>query len=305
MHYDLVLKNSSSFKIVHESCSYLNILLMGPSALLNASLIAAVLLSKERERPCTVLLVNLAVTDLLTGTLSMPAFSIIFRRIFQGKMPCDTAVFILPVFVALNIDSFLTVTTIAVERYTSIFHPYFHAARVTKQVTLAFIGISWLVAILTSIPFLLVVKSVVVNGFIGVFVITGVFIIVYCYARIFWRARELRIQIQSEAARFGQANFSSTEKRLVSIGGLIIVSMVCCCTPLAVDNLLVIFYDKMNGMENVRCLVWTLVMTNSVINPVITYRFCPTVRQVVAKVFTRHINLSCTNSRRRQSVHGL
>ena len=284
--YNMILKNSTSFILINKTCSWINAIMTCPTVIINLSLILAIASLREWKKPCALLLLTLAITDLLNGCVNMPAFFVIYRLFGKGKFPCSIAEFSLPFFIALNIASLVTVTLIAIERYINIFHPYYHSSKISVKKVILCVCLSWLLSVSIALPFIVGVINEALNAFLATIASTSIIINIYCYFRILQRARHLRIQIRNEAARLGHLNFSSTDKRFVAIGGLIVISMVICFMPMVIDNVILAFNRESRAMEDIMCLEWTLIMINSLLNPMITCFFCPVTRRKVMKFLT-------------------
>ena len=289
--YDLLQNNNSSFEAINYSCAWTNILLTCPTTVLNLSLIVALASSRERNKPCTILLLNLAITDMLAGLVNMPLYYLVFRYIAENRDPCFYAKIVVPFSLAVSSASFLTVTLIAIERYVKIFYPFYHVTKLTLRFVTVCVAMLWTVAVLTVTPFFAGVSSVKVNVFVALEAMIGIVLNLYCYFRILLHARKVRLQIRNEAARFGQANRSSTGMRYVLVGALIVLSTVICYAPIAQGKILR-FFDPGNGKTRVIiCWEFTLAMMNSIINPIITCSFCPSIRKSVAEILT--LRVSC------------
>lgn len=292
--YGIIINNSSSLKAISYSCSWANILLTCPTVSGNVALIAALATSQDKKKSCTLLLLNLAVTDLLTGLVSMPFFFYVFRLISLGQAPCGFVSFSSPFSFIMCSTSTMTVAMIAVERYISVFHPFYHMSKVTCRMTLLFVALSWILSVLSVAPSIAGFITLFLNVYIGAFTVICTALSIFSYLRIILRARKVRLQVHNQAARFGRANYSITDKRYVSVGGLIIISMVICFSPVATSNLLWLVGYRNKHYDEIRCWEWTLVVANSVINPIITCVFCPSTRRKVLKVLT--CGLCCKQS---------
>ena len=294
-----MLKSSASFKVANQTCSWMSLFLACPTVLLNIAMIVAFMTSRNRLQPCQMLLVNLAVTDLLTGIFNMPAFFVIFRFVAEMKDPCRLLEPCMAVLIILGCVSFITIAFIAFERYLSVFHPYSHASKLSARNVAICVTIVWIV------PILLITLSVtglfrqVISTFIAAILVTGTSFNFYSYLRILLQARKIRLQIHSEAARLGQTDTGVTDKRYIFIGGLIIISMLTCFAPLGVNIILRSTGFKTNAMEDMRCFEWTLAMANSLVNPIITCIFCPPIRAKVLRIMTCN---SCNKVRQQDAV---
>ena len=284
--YNLFLMNSSTSKTSNYSCSWTNITLAFPTTILNLSLIIALASSRFRTKPCNILLMNLAITDLIVGSMNMPLFFVFFRNVAEGKDPCSYLLVLLLLISSVGYESFLIVTMIAVERYISIFHPFFHSSKLSSRNVTICIGISWTISFLIVIPLLVGVNSNMLFGCLGGTAIIVIMLNLYCYLRMLLQARRVRLQIQTEAARFGGRTINATDKRYIYLGILIVVSMVLCFSLEVVSSLLRIIGYNPDTLNTLVCWQGTLVAINSFINPFITCSFCPDIRRRILKILT-------------------
>ena len=283
---NLYLVNSTTHRAINASCSWTNILLAFPTTVMNLLLLTALATSRDKRRPCNILLLNLAITDVLTGLINMPGYFLVFRFMADGKDSCNYAKIILPISFGLNCASFTITTLIAIERYIKVFRPFLHSAHMTLRNVTVFIATTWIVSISFGIALVAGVSSSKRNAVLGTLIIIGLALNLFCYVRILWRARKIRLQIESEVARFGQSNISSLGMRYAFLGGLITLSIVICFTPTIICRLLRSLGYLSDILRDIGCLEYTLTAINSIINPIITCRFCPSAREKVLKILT-------------------
>ena len=257
-----------------------------PTTVLNLLLIIALASSRDRTKPCNILLLNLAVTDLLTGLITMPLFFTVFRFIAESKGSCFLIKILTPFSMLLGYESLTTVALVALERYISIFHPFFHTAKFTSRNITACLGTSWTVSMLLVVPLLFGIRSTNLNWCYVVFAFLTISPTIFCYFRILMRARKVRVQIRVEEGRFGHATINSTDKRYITIGVLIVLTMIICYIPGLVTNSLRFYGFRTDAFESARCWEWTFLMANSFMNPIITYSFCPAIRREILKILT-------------------
>lgn len=287
-HYGLVVKDAQSFKIMNLACSWLNIILSLPTAVMNLSLIVVLVCSNEWSKPCYLLLLNLAITDFLAGFVNMPVQFIVFRYIGQGKDPCTFANFTTPVGYILGIASILMITMVAAERYASVFYPFFHMARLRPLNIVAAVAVVWVLSISSLIPSMSVQEDAFLNAAVPLIASACSLLNFYCYIRILLRARKVRLQINTEAARLGQDNARARkEKSLFSVGFLIVISITICYTPVGITSFLAVTGLGKNTAEYMLCWGWTLAMASSFINPVISCIFNAVIRKRLYRMLTR------------------
>ena len=293
--YNFHFVNTTSFKAINYTCSWTNITLAVPTIILNVSLIITLATSGNKSKPCTILLLNLAITDLVTGLVNMPILFVIYRYIAEGNVICSFLRIATPLILYSVAESFMTVTLIAIERYINVFHPYFHASKLPTQNVIVCIAVSWLLSLVLITPLLAGVESAKLSLLIFAIIAVGISLNIYCYLRVLCRARKVGRQIQHEAARFGQVTITSTDKRYIAIGALIILSMILCYTPEASLSILRVSGYRDHGLQFTHCWERTLTMVNSLINPFITFSFCPIVRRKVLKILTCRVFRQVTN----------
>ena len=292
--YNFVLKNSTSFKALNSSCSWACLVLACPTTLLNLLLLISLAKSREMDKPCGLLILNLAVTDLLNGFFNMPLFYKVFRFIAEGKDPCLYISIVMPCFVAATSASFAIVTLIAVERYISVLHPFVYVSKLSRRNVAICVAISWIASVLVSIPLLVGENIARLNGFFVVVGVAGTVVNIYCYLRVLFKARKTRLQIQNETARFSEATITSADRRFIFICGLILISMFISFVMAVLASFLPLLGFKL--IKDIRCWKWTLVMASSLVNPVITCMFCPCIRREILKISTCSIMSRETNS---------
>eukprot|EP00795_Rhopilema_esculentum_P017740 gene17740-9408_t len=208
----LELTDASSYILNSYACAIFNLVLAVPTTLLNTSFIVAVLKSSDRAEPHQILMLNLAITDLLTGIVSMPSQFILFLHHAHLKDTCSYAGFAQTFSYFLGIVSLLTLTAVATERYVFIFNPHLHNAKLTSCFLIVIVIGTWMASIAVSILFLFSGVKNAITACIGVLA-SGV--IFFCYTRIMIRARRIRRQIAAEAERFGQRRVNKKDKNLL------------------------------------------------------------------------------------------
>ena len=297
--YGLVLKEALSFQVTNATCSWTNIALALPTTVINALLIIALLSAKESTKPCQILLMNLAVTDFLAGLLIMPSLFMVFRYIGEDKDPCHFAIFTSPAGYILGFTSILMISMIAMERYINVFHPFFHQAKLKPLNVMTASGLVWVLTTCLVMPSITLSDSVILVAATATVIVICTTINAFCYTRILLRARKVRVQIDAEAKRLGHVNGSTKDKRLVSIGLSIVISISVCYLPIATGSLLGLFQYGISTKEYITCWSWTLAMGNSLINPLITCTLHSEIKKRIYKMLTcklREVGLQHSNT---------
>ena len=284
--YLMIIQSSKSFKENNESCSWIILIMAVPTALINLSMLIAIGSLTERRKPCELLLISLATTDLIVGFYSMPAFFLTFRYISEEKNPCFFAQYSYPTLLVLSSVSLITVSIIAWERYISIFHPYYHMLKLSSRKLLIFIFLSWIIPILAMVLSYTLRIATIFRLFGYVVTLVGAIANLLAYSRIIAKARRVRAQIHSEQSRYGHVVIRARDKNLVYIGGLITFSILICYTPAGAVMFLTSFGYNTKKYRQALCWAWRLMMMNSLLNPIITCCFCSYIRAKVLRILT-------------------
>ena len=294
-HLEDILPNSTSPKTMALSCSLAGILLSVPVTIVNSLLIYAFAASKERSKPCMILLLNLAIIDLLTGIVICPTSFAINFKLSESRNSCHIMSYMSPVFFAIAVASLSTINLVALERYISVFHPYYHNSRLSARKVAIWVAASWMSAISAAAAATVPDQTKRMVDILDlVFAATIAFVAssnLYIYMRIIQQAKRIQLQVRDEASRYGHACINTAEKRLVYLGALIIISMLICYVPTGLLLLLrLLGYIASNTLW---CHGGTLAAIDSLLNPIITCMFCPDIRRKVLKTlrckFTRQI----------------
>ena len=280
-----VAEITSSLKANYHACSVAILLLAIPTALLNISLIIALLKSNVKADLSYIFLLNLAVTDLLAAVVIMPTLFVTFSFTANSRSPCYFFKFISPIAYILGLASFVTVLFMSIERYIKIFHPFVYNARVTPRKTAIAIMFAWLYSAIPVLQLAFEAKTNLTNWLVFVSFLVGAPVNIYCYFRIIWRARSIRRQIATEAARFGRTRTAEGEKNVAKIGGLILISISVCYIPLVFLSVLASF--QISTLDDKRLLCWGLTLSqfNSLLNPLISCIFNPLVKKKVLQMW--------------------
>ena len=278
------IKTTSALKANYHACSVATLSLAIPTAFLNVSLIIALLKSNVKTDLSYMFLLNLAVTDLLAAVVIMPTLFVTFNFIANSQSPCILVKFIYPVAYILGLASFVTVLFMSIERYIKIFHPFVYNARATPRKTAIAIMFAWFYSAIPVLQLEFEAETNLTNWLIFVSFLVGAPVNIYCYFRIIWRARSIRRQIATEAARFGRTRTSEGEKNVAKIGGLILISMTVCYIPIVVFNVLAT-HEIYSSEDNIfYCWGYALSQLNCFLNPVISCIFNPPVKKKVLEI---------------------
>ena len=284
--YGLVLLESRAFKTNNLACAIYGAILALPVTLFNISLIAALLTIKERSKPCYVLLINVAITDLLAGLVNFPFNSVIFYKISISEDPCSYANISVPISYTLGFATFLSITAIALERFVSIFYPFFHEANFHAKTLTVIVSMIWLTSVAVVLPTVITSESKYLKAGTACIGTAGCVVNIICYTKVLLLARRIRREIDATAARFGQQGISNRDKNLAKLGCLIVISICACYFPIVCSSIVYLLgYKNITFLQYSLCWEWALANTSALTNPIITCTLIAALRQRIKKLW--------------------
>ena len=280
--YGIVLRNTPAFSANNQACSISSAVLALPTVVINLSMILVLLSKRYRSKPCETFLLNLAVTDVFAGLFNMTCNYFMFDFISESKNPCRLANITLPVSYIFGITSFLTLIAVAVERYINVFHPYKHSAKFHTRNVVIIITLTWVVPITLTVPNPFFFQGDILRGVVFSIGLLGTLINAFCYVRILWFARKIRLEVAATEARYGGCGTSIQEKgerSLVKVGAVMIITVVICYAPICSNNFLTLMGYSSLALDYALCWGWVLSNASSLIDPIITCYFNPDIRR--------------------------
>ena len=288
-----VYEDTQTFKVNMIVNAILNLILSIPTFFLNLSVFIVVLRTRHLPDITRLLFANLAFVDLIAGCMSQFTFVFILILLSLGRSPCFMSHITTPTGFIIGQISFLTLTCLAVERYTSVIYPLVYSIRATRKIAINIIIFTWVVSISIVLPCVLqrVYKPIEVFG--GTFLVCLQVITVLCSSKVYAVTRRVRRKIQNEANRFNQVLPMRRDSKLMLTTGFIILSLILCYSHfqlLSILNLL-----NVQGVPSYFVYwTWTIAMANASLNPIITCYQLSTIRNGVLSLWKRQRNDNIT-----------
>ncbi len=284
-HHGVFFVNHTAFKLSTKVFAGINLLLVLPTILINTSLIIVILMSKQRSKPCNLFLLNLVITDALSGYVAMPFNTALLYQLSEGEDPCSYSTVLLPFISILGFASFQAVFAIALDRYTAVFLPYFYIAKSHVRSTMVIIIILWLIPVVSVITATIAKAPMALTICILVTGVIGTVTNIYCYYRILRFTRRIRRDISNIAKQFEPSRYSKKESNLAITGAMILASMCCCYFPFFLVRGLL-----MAGFRSVAVIIAlygsvVLTMSNSLLNACITCYQLSDLRRAIKKLW--------------------
>ena len=285
-YYNELINNSTTEIKDWKICAIISLILALPTTAINISLIIAILTTTDRTSPCQKLLLNLAITDVGTGVVVMPGLFLVFGGMIGPDQYCIITDLTFSAAFILGSTSFLTITTVSLERFAKVCYPYTYFNKFNALKTRILIFTAWFLPILVLISYQLTEYMMIVYVSMFASIAIGAITVLFSYGSILKIAWSTRRRIHAVAARFGHTTLSRGDRKLVILGGLIVISMFLCYLPSVIRALL-----RLNGvnspvLDRLLCWEWTFLVGNSLINPVISCAFSPVYKKRITKMWT-------------------
>ena len=297
---DSELENSDPFQL---SQAIVSILLSTPAVVTNFLLLVTVFRDPSRNQPLwgspvTLLVVNLAMCDLLTGAI--PGYCSLYYNIaiFTGQPKqelVDLGTGITAAAVVTNIVSSCTIAAMSLDRLFAVSSPHQYTARVTKAKIKVFIAVVWTYSLLFSSL-----------GRMGVSV--AVFVVLYCHIHVsvplvilpvvYWKTyRALRLhsnQVRNLANGREQIDLvhRRRERKMVSAFLLVLISFYLTFVPQYIAHNIYILSPSLAERSSFKVFLYAsnkFVFLNCTLNPFIYAWRVPKYKRAFLAVFGRRV----------------
>ena len=273
------------------------------TTLLNILVIVALRKNRELQKFSNILLCSMAVTDLITGAVTMPMSAIVdvlmlTRVSVEHVCTFDSLVNKLLLFTMSNI-SLYHLTAIAWERYMAIKCWKDYRNKVTKRLLQNLGAIAWLLPILKLVPTVAMIIVGVDRTVLGLWLALGIilvmaslFAIVYFYIMVFLGLRKRKQNQTSQVTIMMKAKL---ESKVAKTTGLLTAGLLISFVPSIVittsGNFLPAF-----SMNSAFRLSEVFVQLNSILTPVLYFyrdrRFRNTVKELLGMKTSTNIRQS-------------
>ena len=273
------------------------------TTLLNILVIVALRKNRELQKFSNILLCSMAVTDLITGAVTMPMSAIVdvlmLTRV-SVKHVCtfDSLVNKLLLF-TMSISSLYHLTAIAWERYMAIKCWKDYRNKVTKLLLQKLGATAWLLAILKQVPTVAMiiagVDRMVLDRWLAlenILVMICLFAIAYFYIMVFLGVRK---QKQNQTSQVTIMMKAKLESKVAKTTGLLTAGLMVSFVPSIVIATLGNFFPTFR-MNSAFRLSEVFVQLNSILTPVLYFyrdrRFRNTVKELLGMKTSTNIRQS-------------
>ena len=231
--------------------------------------------------PSKLLLSCLACTDLSVGLISQPLYSVFFMAPEHSRV-CffSSLLFLITGSIFCGVSS-STMTAISVDRLLALSLGLRYKQVVTMRRVKALVGTYWVLSII--IMAVLFHSYRIFLGIGSATVLLGIMISSFCYTKIYRTLRLSQAQVQSQGHQ-GQQNEEATPlnkaryKKTVSTALWVQMALLVCYLPFVLVVGFVSITEYETPLFNfVSCLLTSLMLSNSTINPIL---YCWRMREI-------------------------
>ena len=271
-HYHI----SDSTKLHYYINAYINCCLVGPTALLNLSILIVLFKSKSVKTMSNIPIAFLAGWDLLTALLSQPIFAVYLLQIVKLKFSCALLIVVSYAAAIIAMTSSLIVVVITTERYLALFHVFFWAGHITRKMLIIPLSLIWV------IPSIICIIMFDVMPIVGVSIYTLLTVLAIgwisiSYYRMYKLIRKIQMRVMArENAKQSENEMRGKQARLSKFTFAIVVLYLIVNIPYCVAVILLSTVFKGGIYTDV--IKWyfaTWLMLNSLLNPIVYAWQCP------------------------------
>ena len=258
---------TSELFVVLISVTMVNLLVTPLTIFLNVLVILAVKATPQLRNKYNVLLACLAGTDVMTGALGKPFLiaELIYR--LTGSLASELCIIshtARSLSRAFSLISLQHLTLISIERYISIKFPFKYDNIVTKRRLIVSVVLVWSLAFLTLLFFH---YKVFVLGYflVGLAILLASFTLIFCRIASYHEARKQLRNITTQSAKAKLLKQKKALKTTSFVIGLVLLFSI----PMTLFRLVVPLISSPETFLAVESVMLTLLLCNSVFNPVI------------------------------------
>ena len=261
---------SANHKMHYYINAYINFSLIGPTAILNLSVLIVLLKSKALKSRSNIPVAFLAGWDLLTALLSQPVFGVYLIRMARFELSCGLLITVSYAATIIAMTSSFIVVAIATERYLALFHVFFWSTRITYRMLTIPLSLIWVFPVIICVIMYDVMPIVGISIYTLVTAIAITWISI-CYYRMFKLIRKMQRRIMArETANKSENEIRGKEARLTKFTSAIVALYLIMNIPycLIIVFISTVFKDDYHS-DTVKWYSATWLMLNSLLNPIV------------------------------------
>lgn len=250
--------------------AYINFCLIGPTAILNLSVLIVLLKSKALKSRSNIPVAFLACWDLLTALLSQPVFAVYLIRMARFQLSCGLLITVSYAASIIAMTSSFTVVAIATERYLALFHVFFWSTTITHRMLTIPLSLIWVFPVIICVIMYDVMPIVGISIYTLVTAVAIIWISI-CYYRMFKLIQKMQKRIMTrETAIKSENEIRGKQARLTKFTSAIVALYLIMNIPycLIIVFISTVFKDDYY-VDPVKWYSATWLMLNSLLNPIV------------------------------------
>ena len=261
---------TDSHKIHYNINAYLNCLLLGPTAILNLSVLIVLIKSKALKTISNIPIAFLAGWDLLSALFSQPIFVTYLVKIVKHEMSCPLLLMVSYAAAVIAMTSSFIVVVITTERYLALFHVFFWSGNVTRRMLVIPLSLIWVIPLIICI-IMFDVMPIVGVAIYTIMTVCAILWISISYYRMFKLIRTIQRRVMArDNASKSENEIRGKQVRLAKftfaiVGVYLIVNIPYCIAIILVSTV----FSSSHHADAVKWYFATLLMLNSLLNPIV------------------------------------
>lgn len=272
--------------IFHVTLSIIVILISILTISLNSMYLIVVYKFSKLFSISDILYIFLAVSDLLTGVILMPAFAGFWIYTSYSGTDCTFLKFVNACAHTFTLISVLTISLITTDVYASIVHPFAYRAYFTKKIFYATSAVVWIISITFPIIFVLIAPYYwyIYQNISGSMALSAMMALCVMHYKIHLSIKQLSCQINFSSAKENEN--VKTKRKASKLAVSILITLIACFLP----SLIYFFYITIHGTttKSVSYVFQTtgvIVFLNAFFDPFVYYFRLGRVRTKIKKMF--------------------
>ena len=256
----------------------INIVLSPSTIILNTMIIIVLYRTKQLHTPTNILLINNAISDMVMGYTILFGWTPVSIMAMENNHDCTLFVLTLLIGYLSGCTSIINVILVAIDRYIAIYRPFFYRMRIYKRNStyVKIISSIWIFLIVIVTLSILTPKFIILVAFAFLIIPIAIIWPSYVYVSIFITVRQIRKCVNSTIRGH---KIKDKDLQLVKTTFTMISAVFICYGLHGALLTIWIFKKDMYTDDLYAASFWgyTLMLTKSIINPVL---FCLTISDI-------------------------
>lgn len=271
----------------HLTCAIMLIILSIVSTLLNVIFLYTSSQYRFKKSLSDYLYIMLAVTDILTSTIVMPIYAAhLYRLAVHNKIFCTLWIIGKTAGYIFGVWSAATITTITVELFLAVAHPYYHESSLTVKKVIGVLTIVWV-----TTTFLIVIARIsghriwhyfkVMIAFLTIPIACSMFIM---HCKTYFAIKQMGLRCKNQTLDF--KIMLKSKQKLLRTAIYILLTFIICFLPMGIISIYILFAPHNPEIDSfVLPVTESFVLSNSFFDPFVYYFRLKRIREITKRIF--------------------